>query len=369
MASVTYPLGSWVNAENVTDYSVLNGSIRVTGSAQDNVSMTPNGKVFVQLDLNNDGEFNSADLTLLETLKKSSTDISSLYSVAAGNLVIGASSVQGQTNLEALGDAAKQAAFWGIPVKGTNSWSITINSYNELKQLDSARIGTSSGEYKIGIRAVAMDNTDVFGTWGAKQYFKIDQNVPSIGDAEIIATDENGTEISGQVAEKYEQDMYLSGNKKLRLYISDNEGLESVNYIYAASLEGINSSSYNGTIEKAALDNIKPSKKDVYGMYRYIVDIPLSSLTSTVNSKTVALKVTARKKDNAADTYERYLVHFDDEAPEIKTLTLNSVEHSGSTRASENKVVNSNLIFTLGGRSEDLGAGVARMSFYFVREP
>ena len=367
MAAVTYPLGSWVNAANVADYSVLNGSIRVTGSAQDNVSMTPNGKVFVQLDLNNDGEFDSEDLELLESLKKSSTDISPIYSVAAGNLVKGAGSIQGQTNLEALGDAEKQAAFWGIPVKGTNSWSITINSYNELKQLTSASIGT--GEYKIGIRAVAMDNTGVFGTWGAKQYFKIDQNVPSIGDAEIIATDENGNVISAQVAEKYEQDMYLSGNKKLRLYISDNEGLESVNYIYASSLEGLNSSSYNGTIEKTTLDANKPSGKDEYGMYKYSVDIPLSSLTSTVNSKTVALKVTAKKKDDAAETYERYLVHFDDEAPEIKNLTLNSVEHSGSANASENKVVNSNLIFTLGGRSEDLGAGFARMSFYFIRDP
>lgn len=376
-ASVTYPLGSYVSTDNVENYSNLNGDIRVTGSARDNVSVS-NGKVFIQLDLNKDGQFDNEDLALLQTLSYTTTSGGTsqthyIYTVADGTLVMNltsVTSVSGESDTAALGTDVN--TLWGIPVRGTNSWNITINSYNELQQIEEARIGDAdSGQYKIGIRAVAMDDGGTFGSWSAKQYFKIDLNAPSIGAGEIVATEEDGTVIDDQIAEKYVQDMYLSGHKKLRLKISDRQGLKKVTYTYATTIEGLSSSQRIGTIEKSDLDAIKPSTQ-VEGMYVYTIDIPLSLLTGSayLNSKTVALKVVATKdSDTETTSYERYLVHFDNDAPVIKNLTLNSVEHTGSTNAADNKVVNSNRYFTIGGRSEDLGAGFERMSFYFIRQP
>ena len=373
-ASVTYPLGAYVNEENVENYSNLNGDIRVTGSARDNVSIS-NGKVFIQLDLNKDGLFDNQDLALLQTLSYTTTSGGTsqshlIYTVTGNTLVTDLTSVEGVTDTAALGTNVN--TLWGIPVRGTNSWNITINSYNELQQIEEARIGNAdSGQYKIGIRAVAMDDGGTFGSWSAKQYFKIDLNAPSIGAGEIVATDDSGTVIANQIAEKYVQDMYLSGNKKLRLKISDRQGLKKVTYTYATTIEGLSSSQRIGTIEKAELDTIKPATQ-VEGMYVYTIDIPLSLLTGSayLNSKTVALKVVATKdSDTETTSYERYLVHFDNDKATIKKLTLNSVEHTGSSNAADNKIVNSNLFFTIGGLAEDTGAGFDRMSFYFIRNP
>ena len=351
-SEVTYPNGSYGTASNVEGYSNLSGAVRITGSAKDNNSIN-SGKVFLQLDVNNDGQFTAADVTILKGLKFNGSDI---YTI-----VEDASTITGLTNASALGDATAQAAFWGILVKGTNSWNYSINTYNEL-QIPSALIGgTGSGVYKIGVRAVAMDDTGVMGSWSAAQYFKLDLNAPTIGSAKIYSLNDSGAVIEDQVPVSYEQDMYLSGGKVLRISISDKEGLSSVRYTYAKTLEELNTSTDSGT---ATLGT--PVVAD--GTKTYTVDIPLSALTASdkLNSNTVALKVVATKaSDTDTTSYERYLVHFDNDAPVIKNLTLN-----GKTFAdSDKKIVNSNGYFTIGGQSEDTGAGFERMSYYFMRNP
>ncbi len=351
-AAVTYPYGLWGSASNVEGYSNLSGAVRITGSAEDNNSIG-SGKVFLQLDVNNDGNFDSSDVEILKDLKFNN---SAIYTI-----VEDATNITGLTNASALGDATAQAAFWGIQVKGTNSWNYSINTYNEL-QIPSALIGgTGSGVYKIGVRAVAMDDTGVMGSWSAAQYFKLDLNAPTIGSAKIYSLNASGAVIAGQVPVSYEQDMYLSGGKVLRISISDKEGLSSVRYTYAKTLEELNTSTDSGT---AALG----APVEAGGTKTYTVDIPLSTLTASdkLNSNTVALKVVATKaSDTDTTSYERYLVHFDNDAPVIKNLTLNGKSFADSDK----KIVNSNGYFTIGGQSEDTGAGFERMSYYFMRNP
>lgn len=353
-AAVTYPYGLWGSASNDEGYSNLSGAVRITGSAEDNNSIGE-GKVFLQLDVNNDGNFDSSDVEILKGLKFNGSDI---YTIVEG---ADSTKISGLTNASALGDATAQAAFWGIQVKGTNSWNYSINTYNEL-QISSALIDEpGSGVYKIGVRAVAMDDTGVMGSWSAAQYFKLDLNAPTIGSAKIYSLNDSGAVIAGQVPVSYEQDMYLSGGKVLRVSISDKAGLSSVRYTYAKTLEELNTSTDSGT---ATLG----TPVEAGGTKTYTVDIPLSALTASdkLNSNTVALKVVATKaSDTDTTSYERYLVHFDNDAPVIKNLTLNGKSFADSDK----KIVNSNGYFTIGGQSEDTGAGFERMSYYFMRNP
>ena len=345
-ASVTYPLGEWTDTSNTEGYSNLSGSVRITGSAEDNESIS-GGKVYIQLDVNNDGKFNSSDLAILKELKDGDDAI---YTI-----VENANTIPGQKDVSSLEDDADN--FWGILAKGTNSWNFTVNTNNEL-QMSCSRIGNEdSGKYKLGVRAIAMDNTGVLGKWSDSSYFMIDLNAPSIESASVWTN----PEATDEVAAAYESDMYLSGTKYLQLKISDKAGLKSVKYTYSTSLETINISDKTAIAELGTPDTIGEKKV-------YTINIPLSSLADEahLNSDTVALKVVATKdSDTETTSYERYLVHFDNTAPSIDKLTLNSVAYEDSDK----KIVNSNGYFTIGGQASDEGAGFERMSFYFMREP
>ena len=352
-AALTYPLGNY-RTEGQTDeqaklyttnYSNVSGSIRITGSAEDNESVS-SGKVYIQLDVNNDGEFDSADLTILEGLKVAGTD-SPIYTIRKK-----ASEIPGKTDVSSLGAAGDD--FWGILVNGTNSWNFTINTENEL-QMNYTSLGTDSGKYKVGIRAIAMDNKGVLGNWSDSQYFMIDLNAPSIEESSIRTNIADEKEVPAS----YESDMFLSGTKTLQLKISDKSGLKSVKYTYSDSLETINLSTLSGTAELGT--PVESAEKKTY-----TINIPLSKLAEELGTDTVALKVVATKdSDTETTTYERYLVHFDNTAPQIDNLTLNSVAYENSDK----KIVNSNGYFTIGGQASDDGAGFERMSFYFMREP
>ena len=345
-ASVGYPTGTFATA--LEDLSNLSGSIRVTGSAEDNVSMT-GGAVYIQIDADKDGDFDETDKSLLAAMEKS--DESSIYEI-----VDDITAVAGVSDYSALNGAQT----WGIKATGTNSWNFTMNSSNEL-QNSSTKV--SDGVYKVGFRAVAMDGTGVLGKWSSSAYYVIDVNAPSFKNAEIYSLDSEGNAIAGQVPVSYEQDMYLSGDKSLVLTIQDEVGLKNVKYTYDTSLDTINSATRNGEITKTTLDTAKTGT----GPYTYKVSIPLSELGDAdhLNSTTVALKVVATKdSDTETTSYERYLVHFDNTAPKIDNLTLNSVAYEDSDK----KIVNSNGYFTIGGQASDEGAGFERMSFYFMRE-
>ena len=343
VASVTYPAGEWTDAANTTGYSNISGSIRVTGAAEDNEAIG-NGKVYIQIDINNDGSFDETDLAALKTME---ADGAKIYTI-----VEKASAIPGQTDVSSLGDDGDD--FWGILVNGTNSWNYTINTNNELQTSTSEIGGSGSGRYKAGIRAIAMDNNGVLGKWSAGNYFMIDLNAPSIDSSSIVNPDDET-----EIATEYADDMYLKGTKSLRLKISDVKGLKNVKYTYATTIEGINSSTYTGT---ALLETPDYSA----GKYVYTVDIPLSEMASTLNSTSVAVKVTATKNsDTETTSYEKYNVYFDNTAPVINNLTLNSVKYEQSDK----KIVNSNGYFTIGGSASDDGAGFERMSFYFMRTP
>lgn len=347
-ASVSYPLGSFDDEKE--ELSNVSGSIRVTGAAEDNVSMT-SGAVYIQLDVNNDGQITSADKLLLEAMLEAD-DSTPVYTI-----IEDITTVSGQEGITDVSDssAIDGEEVWGIRANGSNSWNFTMNTANELQNSNTS---IAEGTYKIGFRAVAMDGTGVYGEWSEISYFVIDVNAPSFVSSSVKTDPDDEDEI----AQAYESDMFLSGTKYLIVEIKDEIGLKNVKYTYTTSLDLINSAENSGEITKAELDAVMSGS----GPYTYKVRIPVSELadSSHLNSNDLALKVVATKNsDTETTSYERYQLHFDNTAPEIDKLALNGITYEDSDK----KIVNSNGYFTIGGQASDDGAGFERMSFYFMR--
>lgn len=355
-AGISYPEGkAWGDSkEYVEDYPNLCDMIRIQGSAEDNISMA-NGKVWIQIDMNNDGVFNENDkAALVETGKY--------------NIVSGTSEIEGKTDDSALDGET----FWGIEVSGDSNWSINVNVSNELQWAgNDSSSGTFLGnnKYKVGIRALAMDATGVMGKWSSGSYFLIDVNAPVIETAYF----------NGKV---YKEDMYLSGTQTLTVPISDLAGIKKVSYYWADSInelseagvhsDEVEATTSEGDVTTASLVWENPSAAPGERK-EYSLKIPISSLEGVGNK--LALKVVAYK-DSLTNTTEnaKYVVNFDNTPPTLPDPEKNEdngkiVFNSRPYKDVGSKIVNSNGSFTLGINVTDVGGSTFdKLAFYYYRK-
>ena len=353
IANITYPMGKeyGTGKEDVTDYPNLCDMITVQGAATDNKSMET-GKVWLQIDMDNDGDFDGDDKTALSGTGK--------YTIT-------------EVNANAIdASALKNESVWGIETTGTNNWSISINVSNELQiaELDGTTkentplTGTFIGnnKYKVGIRAVAMDSSGVMGRWSTPSYFLIDVNAPEIG----IASFGDRT---------YSEDMFLSGEQTFKVTVSDIAGIKKVSYSWANSINELAlSRDSNGEVEPSGEPNKHgakltpwPKENNTNGRINYDLEIPVTDLDGV--GEKLALKIVAYK-DSLTNTTEnaKYVVNFDNKAPKLQSISLNGVLYDETTNS---KIVNSNGYFSLGGtitENNDSDSGFEKLAFYYLRE-
>ena len=350
VADVTYPIGK----NEVGKQANVSGSIRITGSAQDNVSVK---EVYVQIDMDGNDDFDEDDIKILESLRDSDKQIYTIINDTAYKT----------------GDAAnadfsaieKEGNFWGIKANGTNSWNLTINQFAEM-QTDNNKIAGKAGQYQIAIRCVAVDNNYKFGKWSDTQYVIIDNNIPTIGKQakNIKEYEGEGENKKVKSTKAYVTDMYVKGSADLELSVEDINGINKVMYYTAATEEGLSTVSGEelkllGLTEQTFTDTKGNKTKG------YKLNIPLSENENS--SGTVFMKVVATKNSDTETTaYEKFCVNFDNEPPVINNITLNGVKHSDSDK----KIVNSNgTYFTFGGSVTDEGnSGFDKVLFYYYRE-
>lgn len=345
VAEVTYPIGTSKDKANV------NGAIRVTGSAQDNVSVK---EVYIQLDVNKDGEFNSDDITILESCLDAGTVGNKVYTIkTATDYKTGEAA---NADLSAIGDE-----FWGIKVNGTNSWNYTINKFSELLK-EGNKVDGAEGKYAVNIRAVAVDNNYKFGNWSETQYVEFDTNIPSIGkrNKNVKEYDSDGTTVKATKA--YISDMYLKGTAALELSVEDKEGIKQVMYYVADTEEGLARATNGTIINNGEAKTWGSGATETKG---YIVKIPLAEDSSASGTKYVKV-VATKNSDTETTAYEKFCVNFDNVPPKINNITLNGVKHNDSDK----KIVNSNgTYFTFGGSVTDEGnSGFDKVLFYYYRE-
>lgn len=336
-ADVTFPIGTKGKEANV------NGSIRITGSAQDNVSVK---EVYVQIDMNGNGYFDAEDKTILESLKDDSDK--QIYIIINDTAYKTGDAVN--ADLSAINDN-----FWGIKANGANSWNLTINQFAEMQSTNN-KIEGKDGQYQIAIRCVAVDNNYKFGKWSETQYVIIDNNIPIIGKQAKNIIEYSGTETSTKA---YITDMYVKGRADLELSVEDINGIKQVMYYTASTEDGL-ASAAGQRIDLSKL--IEQTFEDTKGNKTkgYIVKIPLNA-----NSKYVKV-VATKNSDTETTAYEKFCVNFDNVPPKINNITLNGVKHNDSDK----KIVNSNgTYFTFGGSVTDEGnSGFDKVLFYYYRE-
>lgn len=323
---IVYPTVD-VNSENAK----LSGAIRVSGMALDNESV---GKVFIQIDCNKDGVFDSSDINILSAmLDKDSNPIYQITRVS-----------------DIHGDITADPTFWGIEVKGTASWYYTINTYEELQ--NSYTKDTSKNLYNISIRVAAIDNNEKLGPWSAPLDLVIDPDAPTIGSS-VSPYLENA---DGTSRINYEADMYLSGQWYLVTSVEDDNGISSVTYNQA------DDESRFGSGNLVSMSSSWTGTNLVYdsGTKGYTVKIPLNT---TVGAGRTCVRINAKEDtDTALSASAIYSFNYDNTAP-----TINTVVQNGQTFANEAVLQNSNNKLTVGGTVTDANSGFERVIFYFSR--
>lgn len=336
---VTFPIGTEGSEANV------NGAIRVTGAASDNVSVK---EVFVQIDMNKDGQFTEADKLLLSELKDNENQI---YQIITDTEYKTGEAIN--ADLSAIGDEG----FWGIKANGTNSWNLTVNQYGEM-MAESNKIDGKEGQYKINIRAVAVDNNYKFGKWSDTQFVIIDNNIPTIGkQAKNIKEYDDNNDVTA--SKSYVTDMYVKGKANLEISVEDINGIKQVMYYIATTEEGL------ATAAGKKCDLSGAEQTFTGGTKGYILEIPLTEDKNSSGTKFVKV-VAMKNSDTETTAYEKFCVNFDNEPPVINNITLNGVKYDDSDK----KIVNSNgTYFTFGGSVTDEGnSGFDKVLFYYYRE-
>lgn len=324
---------AWINSPE--NNATTSGVVTIYGGASDNVSVS---KVCVQIDANNDGNFNADDATYINNSWESDKD--ELKSTIAGS-----------------GDD------WYIPASGTNSWKLNV---------DTNCISENSGSKTLRIRVKAIDDEGLSRAWSDPVIVNIDSETPVIKNLKLVqyGKDEMPTDSTSPVTEReYVSGMYISnisaqnnGQWYLTGDVSDNVSVSSITF------EMITSSTQNN-IRLEDGSEIKP------GAASYKLRVPLKTDESGVIS--YAIKA---KDNNTGEATVSITINIDSTSPSLyntsntetlkpgTSLRLKSMSKTLGTGEENSTVVNNNNFFTFGDVVSESGSGLAYTAFYFERD-
>ncbi len=347
---------SYPNAGNYgegDDFVILGSSIRVTGTSYIPSGTTTVGSVYLQVVQGTDNIANGG------TYGTSSDYIAGVTNPTNGQKVYkvltaaqAASDLGVDNFVFAAGDDA--SSWWGIKVSNTTSWYIVLNNYNELNP------ASAGSQNYIAIRACAVNALGKVGTWTDWYYVNIDDTAPN-QDATLRQWDtlinqanaDNMTDVSNASASiQYKSDMYLKGDWYLTVRVTDESSL----------LPGIvkkgDRTLEEGTDYFASTIDSSSVEKEQY------IFIPVDRSESSVSYTVVS-------NDTQHTISNTYLLNIDNTAPSIASVykgsSLAKDESNRLSTTGENKIADSNYIYTLGGKVEETGSGFDRLVFYYAR--
>ena len=325
---------AWINSPE--NGATTSGLVTIYGGASDNVSVS---KVCIQIDANNDGNFDESDINKMSTWTSQDLEAGSLFP-SSGN---------GKND-------------WYILASGTNSWKLSINS---------ALIPTVNSKTYLRIRVRAIDDEGLTRGYSDPITVTIDSQTPTIKNLKVVQYGknvENPTADSVPVTEReyiagmYISDVSVATNGKWFLVgdIQDNESIATVSF---TRIESTTTNTIN-----LNLQDEHPNKGD------YKLLIPLVTNQSGVIS--YAIKAIDA---NHAETTSNITINIDSSAPSLYTtnnseslnvgdkLRLKSVGKVIGTGDANGTVVNNNNFFTFGDVVSEGGSGLAYLAFYFER--
>lgn len=332
---------AWINSPE--NKSTTNGLVTVYGGASDDVSVK---EVHVQIDADNDGDFDSADYEYIYSRWDSTKD----------GL---------KDNLKGSGSGTD----WYILASGTNSWKCSI---------DTDCIPKVDNKQQLRVRVRACDDDNQTRDWPPEPVcVTIDGTTPVIKNLKLVqygkgvSPDANSKPVSER---EYISGMYISnasvsqnGEWYLVADISDNVCVSEILFSQILSQTDINISLGEELIEP------EPNQKD----YKLQKKLP------TERTGVISYKMTAKDETPAGETSTIITIIIDNTPPSL--YDTNNTERTSSDMLKGNlrlksqlkmlgtddesaTVVNNNNYFTFGDTTSESGSGLAYIAFYFERQ-
>ena len=350
VTSVTYPNDTDYQTE--CEYVTLGGAVRISGSSYIPSATTTVGNVYLQIingsaNIANNGSYTESS----EYISSLSYDGSSCYTVSDAS---GAATTLGLSGLT-FASGVDSSTWWGIKANNTSSWNFTINSNGEMNP--------ESGEITyLAFRACAINAEGKVGTWTDWYYINIDNTAPTqtaslkqYATSPYSACTSATIETSGNItaARNYESEMYLRGNWYLTVKLHDESELSSYSVAKGSSTLKEGSGYYASTL----VTGTDGKEKTQY------LFIPVDT-----SNASVSYKVTVSDTEHSISS--TYSLNIDNTAPSVDYVCKDSSTYSANTvlsTDSQNSVVDSNYVYTIGGKVTEEASGFERLVFYYVR--
>lgn len=330
---------AWINSPE--EGSTTSGLVTIYGGASDDISVD---KVQIQIDANGDGNFDSADYTLLNSA-------SGIWAGTEANQNLGGS-----------------ASDWWISANGTNSWKRAIDTDKIAK--------SSDGKKYLRFRVRAYDGDTQTRGWSKVVSVNIDSEVPVIKDLKVVqfgvgvtADSSTVTGLTPITEREYISGMYISnimeksnGNFYLVGTVTDNQQVKTITF------EKQTTSSSVPNIDLGISKEVSNSTDS------YNLCVPLK----TEQSGQIYYIIKAFD-DNTGETTQSIVINIDSTKPGMfitggseslnigENLRLKSLGKNLGTDSSNSTVVNSNSYFTFGDIVSEAGSGLAYIVATFER--
>ena len=347
---ITYPTDAdYKEGEN---FLTLGGAIRITGTSEIPSGPTTVKAVYLQV-INGTG--NSTDLS---TYTNNSTYVARLkynnnpcYSV---NTASQAATDLGFTSLN-FATGVNSDNWWGIKVNNAASWNFTINNNGEMNP-------TSGTINYVAIRACAVNAEGKVGTWTDWYYLNIDNTAPTqeaymyqftSAPTQNCTADDQFDSSNIVASNAYTNGMYLKGAWYLTVKLDDESAINS--YQVKKGVDTLTADTDYFASTKVSGSGNGGNEKIQYLFIPVDTSNPAVAYTVTVN-------------DTEHSISKTYSLNIDNDAPVIESVYKGEVYNAANElTAGENKITDSNYIYTLGSKIDESASGFERFVFYYVR--
>lgn len=307
--------------------ATVGGSLTIIGTATDDSGVS---EVQVQLDVNNDGNFDETDYNLIKSWTSS----------------------DGTASMPGLCET--YSADWYITATGTNSWKLLVPTMKIAEN-------TALAEKGMSLRARAWDNDETPNTrgWGKTVKVKIDVKAPQVENVALVQY-KSGSSGETSVSRTYSSGMYITKPETGKdWYLTGT--------ISSTSLSSVTITSDAESVNKIFYETKDLQKTD--SKYTFSVRVPIigdGKTSATINVSGESGYTATYPVLFSVDSQAPQMYSTDGSLAEDKTTSLRLM--SGGMKVGEsNPVVNSNVVYTFGDVVKEEGSGLDYIAFYFKR--
>ncbi|MDA3835172.1 MAG: hypothetical protein PF495_17445, partial [Spirochaetales bacterium] len=345
-ATVVYPdpLGVWNSDLGVYETVIMGGVIRIFGTAADDDAVQD---VYMQIDVNNDGLFNSSDVD---------SELVDWYTGGNGQLVTGTYSwnktinSNGEFNPAEIGVAS---------IIDNESYVITSFGTTDFVALHGAadnNVGTEFTATQDGIgadgtglvepltntisfRARVRDIYGTYGPWTEVQEIIVDKNVPKIGSSDPLVLE---NQADNSITMSYVQDIWIKDDWTLTGTVEDESGISDI--VIAGDI--------NGTL--AGNPSWFTSFDSGSGSTGYTMAIDVNTIAGNTGTIEFSIKAYDNNEPKMSST-SNISINYDNQAP------------TNTAYAGNLPVEQSNRTYELTSTVNESGSGLERVAIYFKR--